>query len=153
MYPRLAEWRQTRDSVDPERLWRSDLAERTRLVAPRTAPAPPPGTVAPENRVLLLGGSSEIGLAIVRRLGRDGPVAPYLSAATARRSSARWRSSPRRAAPAASSTSSMPTISRATSASWAGRSSGREGSTRSCSRSACSAARPASTRTATKRSR
>ena len=28
--------------------------------------------------MLLLGGSSEIGLAIVRRLGRDGPVAPYL---------------------------------------------------------------------------
>jgi decaprenylphospho-beta-D-erythro-pentofuranosid-2-ulose 2-reductase len=30
------------------------------------------------NRVLLLGGSSEIGLAIVRRLARDGPVSPYL---------------------------------------------------------------------------
>jgi decaprenylphospho-beta-D-erythro-pentofuranosid-2-ulose 2-reductase len=29
-------------------------------------------------RVLLLGGSSEIGLAIVRRLARDGPVRPYL---------------------------------------------------------------------------
>ncbi len=28
--------------------------------------------------VLLLGGTSEIGLAIVRRLGRDGPVTPYL---------------------------------------------------------------------------
>ncbi|HEY8764144.1 MAG TPA: SDR family NAD(P)-dependent oxidoreductase [Solirubrobacteraceae bacterium] len=29
-------------------------------------------------RVLLLGGSSEIGLAIVRRLARDAPVRPYL---------------------------------------------------------------------------
>jgi decaprenylphospho-beta-D-erythro-pentofuranosid-2-ulose 2-reductase len=29
-------------------------------------------------RVLLLGGSSEIGLAIVRRLALDGPVSPYL---------------------------------------------------------------------------
>ncbi len=29
-------------------------------------------------RVLLLGGSSEIGLAIVRRLAQDGPVRPYL---------------------------------------------------------------------------
>ncbi len=29
-------------------------------------------------RVLLLGGSSEIGLAIVRRLAEDGPVRPYL---------------------------------------------------------------------------
>ena len=28
--------------------------------------------------VLLLGGSSEIGLAIVRRLAADGPVRPYL---------------------------------------------------------------------------
>src|SRR5205807_1719218 len=33
---------------------------------------------APERRVLLLGGTSEIGLAIVRRLARDGPVSPYL---------------------------------------------------------------------------
>jgi decaprenylphospho-beta-D-ribofuranose 2-oxidase len=32
MYPRLEEWRSTRDRVDPERLWRSDLAVRTRLV-------------------------------------------------------------------------------------------------------------------------
>ena len=31
-----------------------------------------------ERRVLLIGGSSEIGLAIVRRLAADGPVRPYL---------------------------------------------------------------------------
>jgi decaprenylphospho-beta-D-erythro-pentofuranosid-2-ulose 2-reductase len=31
-----------------------------------------------ETRVLLIGGSSEIGLAIVRRLAADGPVRPYL---------------------------------------------------------------------------
>jgi decaprenylphospho-beta-D-erythro-pentofuranosid-2-ulose 2-reductase len=31
-----------------------------------------------ERRVLLLGGSSEIGLAIVRRLASEGPVRPYL---------------------------------------------------------------------------
>jgi decaprenylphospho-beta-D-erythro-pentofuranosid-2-ulose 2-reductase len=31
-----------------------------------------------ETRVLLLGGSSEIGLAIIRRLAVDGPVRPYL---------------------------------------------------------------------------
>jgi decaprenylphospho-beta-D-erythro-pentofuranosid-2-ulose 2-reductase len=31
-----------------------------------------------ETRVLLIGGSSEIGLAIVRRLAGDGPVRPYL---------------------------------------------------------------------------
>jgi decaprenylphospho-beta-D-ribofuranose 2-oxidase len=34
MYPRLGEWREVRDRVDPERLWRSDLALRTGLVAP-----------------------------------------------------------------------------------------------------------------------
>ena len=31
-----------------------------------------------ERRVLLIGGTSEIGLAIVRRLAEDGPVRPYL---------------------------------------------------------------------------
>ncbi|MGO9792459.1 MAG: FAD-binding protein [Solirubrobacteraceae bacterium] len=33
MYPRLAEWRAVRDSVDPDGIWRSDLALRTGLVA------------------------------------------------------------------------------------------------------------------------
>lgn len=33
MYPRLPEWRQIRDAVDPEGRWRSDLAVRTGLVA------------------------------------------------------------------------------------------------------------------------
>jgi decaprenylphospho-beta-D-ribofuranose 2-oxidase len=32
MYPGLEEWRATRDRLDPERLWRSDLALRTGLV-------------------------------------------------------------------------------------------------------------------------
>jgi decaprenylphospho-beta-D-ribofuranose 2-oxidase len=32
MYPRLDEWRAVRERADPERLWRSDLALRTRLV-------------------------------------------------------------------------------------------------------------------------
>jgi decaprenylphospho-beta-D-ribofuranose 2-oxidase len=32
MYPRLEEWRAARDRLDPERLWRSDLAARTGLV-------------------------------------------------------------------------------------------------------------------------
>lgn len=33
MYPRLGEWRAVRDRVDPERIWRSDLALRTGLVS------------------------------------------------------------------------------------------------------------------------
>jgi len=84
MYPRLEQWREAREQLDPERLWRSDLAERTGLVGARAAPVPaatspaPAATSPPPNRVLLLGGSSEIGLAIVRRLMRDGPVQPYL---------------------------------------------------------------------------
>jgi decaprenylphospho-beta-D-ribofuranose 2-oxidase len=32
MYPRLGEWREARERVDPERLWRSDLANRTGLL-------------------------------------------------------------------------------------------------------------------------
>jgi decaprenylphospho-beta-D-erythro-pentofuranosid-2-ulose 2-reductase len=83
MYPRLEEWRQTRDSVDPDGVWRSDLAERTGLVPARAGRSPqarsdgctPAGS---ERRVLVLGGSSEIGIAIVRRLASDGPVRPYL---------------------------------------------------------------------------
>ena len=33
MYPRLAEWRATRDRIDPERVFVSDLARRLRLVS------------------------------------------------------------------------------------------------------------------------
>ena len=32
MYPRLDEWRAVRDAADPERVWRSDLSERTGLL-------------------------------------------------------------------------------------------------------------------------
>jgi decaprenylphospho-beta-D-ribofuranose 2-oxidase len=35
MYPRLAEWRAARDRLDPEGLWRSDLALRTGLLGER----------------------------------------------------------------------------------------------------------------------
>ena len=34
MYPRLNEWRALRDAADPDGVWRSDLALRTRLVQP-----------------------------------------------------------------------------------------------------------------------
>jgi decaprenylphospho-beta-D-ribofuranose 2-oxidase len=81
MYPRLGEWREVRERVDPDGMWRSDLGERVGLVAPPQgvpsrglAVATSPGP----QRVLLLGGTSEIGLAIVRRLSSDGPVWPYL---------------------------------------------------------------------------
>jgi decaprenylphospho-beta-D-ribofuranose 2-oxidase len=84
MYPRLEEWRATRERADPDQLWRSDLAERTGLVDTerRTAPASglpdrEPAATLP-NRVLLLGGTSEIGLAIVRRMAAEGRVQPYL---------------------------------------------------------------------------
>jgi decaprenylphospho-beta-D-ribofuranose 2-oxidase len=77
MYPRLEEWREIRERTDPQQLWRSDLAERTGLVSRKTRhPSASPGALP--NRVLLLGGSSEIGLAIVRRLSELGPVRPYL---------------------------------------------------------------------------
>jgi decaprenylphospho-beta-D-ribofuranose 2-oxidase len=81
MYPRLEEWRETRERVDPDGVWRSDLAERTGLVPARPAPSAPDsarGARDSADRVLVLGGSSEIGMAIVRRLASDGPVRPYL---------------------------------------------------------------------------
>jgi decaprenylphospho-beta-D-ribofuranose 2-oxidase len=37
MYPRLDEWRELRDELDPHRLWRSDLGLRTGLVGPGSA--------------------------------------------------------------------------------------------------------------------
>jgi decaprenylphospho-beta-D-ribofuranose 2-oxidase len=82
MYPRLEEWREARERADPERVWRSDLAARTGLVEPTPVASPLAGQPAPAaglaKRVLLLGGTSEIGLAIVRRLIDEGPVRPYL---------------------------------------------------------------------------
>lgn len=81
MYPRLEEWQEVRERADPDGLWRSDLAERTGLVKPGAVASGLPrrgGPTEPARRVLLLGGSSEIGLAIVRRLARDGAVQPYL---------------------------------------------------------------------------
>ena len=75
MYPRLDEWRETRNKLDPDGVWRSDLAERTGLVS---TPRPAASAPAAARRVLLIGGTSEIGLAIVRRLASDGPVRPYL---------------------------------------------------------------------------
>jgi decaprenylphospho-beta-D-erythro-pentofuranosid-2-ulose 2-reductase len=78
MYPRLEEWRQAREHADPDGVWRSDLARRTGLVASAAASATRPGDAAPAQRVLLVGGTSEIGLAIVRRLIAEGPVRPHL---------------------------------------------------------------------------
>jgi decaprenylphospho-beta-D-ribofuranose 2-oxidase len=78
MYPRLEEWRQGREQADPERVWRSDLAERAGLVEPRQRLGALTPVPAPAQRVLLLGGTSEIGLAIVKRLMESGPVRPYL---------------------------------------------------------------------------
>jgi decaprenylphospho-beta-D-ribofuranose 2-oxidase len=74
MYPRLEEWRAVRDRVDPEFVWRSDLAVRTGLVPAQGAVS----VESPECRVLVIGGTSEIGLAIVQRLAADGPVRPFL---------------------------------------------------------------------------
>jgi decaprenylphospho-beta-D-ribofuranose 2-oxidase len=91
MYPRLEEWLEARARLDPLGRWRSDLGLRLGLVEPAPAPgvavpaqAPDPAggapacARAPAQRVLVLGGSSEIGLAIVRRLALERPVRALL---------------------------------------------------------------------------
>lgn len=84
MYPEIDSWRELRNRADPDALWRSDLAVRTGLLGIKAAPAsgtavaPQDAPRDPERRVLLLGGTSEIGLAIVRRLAEEGPIRPYL---------------------------------------------------------------------------
>jgi decaprenylphospho-beta-D-erythro-pentofuranosid-2-ulose 2-reductase len=82
MYPRLDDWRQAREAADPEHVWRSDLSERTGLVEPDRArhlvAVAPRAEADLVKRVLVVGGTSEIGLATVRRLMDDGPVRPYL---------------------------------------------------------------------------
>ncbi|MDQ6778174.1 MAG: SDR family NAD(P)-dependent oxidoreductase, partial [Actinomycetota bacterium] len=78
MYPRLARWQEVRATADPDGLWRSDLALRTGLVRGRRHASSAAADDPAPRRVLLLGGSSEIGLAIVRRLARDRPVRAYL---------------------------------------------------------------------------
>jgi decaprenylphospho-beta-D-ribofuranose 2-oxidase len=103
MYPRLGEWREAKARLDPAGRWRSDLALRLELVdaPPGTRPASlaigagarpaslaigaggrPASEAAPAasrsarrpRHVLLLGGSSEIGTAIVRRMAAAGPL-------------------------------------------------------------------------------
>ncbi len=53
------------------------MSTDARISAAQTASTGAASTGA-VNRVLLVGGTSEIGLAIVRRLAADGPVRPYL---------------------------------------------------------------------------
>ncbi len=72
MYPRLAHWRAVRDRVDPEGRWLSDLGLRTGMVGRRR------DLDGCHSGVLLVGGTSEIGLATVRRLRADGPVSACL---------------------------------------------------------------------------
>jgi decaprenylphospho-beta-D-ribofuranose 2-oxidase len=80
MYPRLQEWREIRDRADPDGVWASDLALRTGLVGTESPsqPVPPRAPRRAALNVLVVGGSSEIGVGIVRRLAADGPVRPYL---------------------------------------------------------------------------
>jgi decaprenylphospho-beta-D-erythro-pentofuranosid-2-ulose 2-reductase len=57
----------------------------TAAEAPAQPGQPPQGDAVAATRVLLLGGTSEIALAIARRLAVDGPVAPYLLGRNPRR--------------------------------------------------------------------
>ncbi len=80
MYPRFSEWREVRDRIDPDGV----ALDSRRASGDRDHRAPaPPGSPrrrdadrADEQQVLLVGGSSEIGLAIVRRIGRRRTSAP-----------------------------------------------------------------------------
>ncbi len=96
MYPRLEEWRAIRERADPERVWRSDLALRTGLVA------------VSETRLLLLGAARDRGSRSRAVWSRRARCARSCSGATASCSSRRLRCSSRRAAPAVSWPCSTP---------------------------------------------
>ena len=76
MYPRLEDFLRVRDAVDPEHLFTSDLARR--LPDPRSSRMMD-ALGAPQS-LLLLGGTSDIGLAIARRYAADRPLRVVLAA-------------------------------------------------------------------------
>ena len=72
-----------RDVPAAGRVARDPRPHRSRAACGARTSACGPGSWTPTMSALLVGGSSEIGLAIVRRLGRRRPVAPSSSAAIA----------------------------------------------------------------------
>ncbi len=87
MYPRLEDFLRVRRSVDPNHMFTSDLARRLRRLSSRSI-LMLDALGAPQS-LLLLGGTSDIALAIARRYAADRPLRVVLAARpTTRRSSA-----------------------------------------------------------------
>ena len=74
-YPRFEEWRKVRDAADPDGVFVSDMARRLELTVTTMIDA-----VGNPQSVLLLGGTSEIGLAIVEAFATDRPMRVVLAA-------------------------------------------------------------------------
>ena len=71
-YPRFDEWRKVRDAADPGGVFVSDMARRLELTSVIDAVGNP-------QSVLLLGGTSEIGLAVVEAFASDRPMRVVLA--------------------------------------------------------------------------